>query len=153
MRRLRYVICPKCQNVLKTVDKNGIHIEQCEGCRGIFLDRGELEQIVGAENAYYAQAAPPPYAGGAPMPPPGYQGAPAPGGHYGRPDSPRPYGGGYKDSPKPYRGGRGGYKDSPKPYRGGHGGYGDSPRPYGGGHGGHGGHPRRKRSFLENLFD
>jgi hypothetical protein len=149
------VICPKCQNVMKTVDKNGIHIEQCEGCRGIFLDRGELEQVVGAENAYYAQAAPPPYVGGAPMPPPGYQGAPRPGGHYGRPDSPRPYGGGHR--------GHDGYADSPRAYRGGHA---DSPRPYGGGHGGYGGHGshggygshgghggRRKRGFLENLFD
>lgn len=147
------MICPKCQNVMKTVDKSGIHIEQCEGCRGIFLDRGELEQVVGAENAYYAQAAPPPYAGDAPMPlaPPGYQGGPRQGGHRGRPDSPRPYGGGHG-------GGRGGYADSPRAYRGGHA---DSPRPYGGGqHGGYGGHGgygshggRRKRSFLENLFD
>lgn len=137
---------------MKTVDKSGIHIEQCEGCRGIFLDRGELEQVVGAENAYYAQAAPPPYAGGAPMPPPGYQGAPRPGGHYGKPDSPRPYGGGhggrpaYADSPRGYRGG---HADSPRPYGGGHGGYGNH-----GGYGGHGSHGgRRKRGFLENLFD
>ncbi|WP_406640311.1 zf-TFIIB domain-containing protein [Amycolatopsis sp. WGS_07] len=125
------MICPKCQNMMRTVDKSGVHIEQCDGCRGIFLDRGELEQIAGAESAFYRQQ-PPPY------------GAP-----HGRPDSPRPYQGGYSDSPRPYRGGHG---DSPRPYRGGHadsprpyrGGYGDSPRPYGG---------RRKRSFLENLFD
>jgi Zn-finger nucleic acid-binding protein len=37
---------------MRTVDKNGVHIDQCEGCRGIFLDRGELEQIAGAESAY-----------------------------------------------------------------------------------------------------
>ncbi|PRX45497.1 hypothetical protein B0I33_109160 [Prauserella shujinwangii] len=126
------MICPKCQNVLKTVDKNGIHIEQCEGCRGVFLDRGELEQIVNAEKAFYAQAAPsapPPYRSDAPPPPPGYQGAPPPAPHYP--------GGHYKDSPRPYRGGHGGY-----------GGYQDSPRPYGHGHKGH-----RKRSFLEGLFD
>ncbi|MFD9893957.1 zf-TFIIB domain-containing protein [Amycolatopsis sp. NPDC059027] len=131
MRRLPYVICPKCQNQMRTVDKNGIHIDQCDGCRGIFLDRGELEAIVGAENTYYNQAPPP------------YQGGPPPTAHYGRPDSPKPYRGGYGDSPKPYRGR---YGDSPKPYR--HGGYSDSPRPYG-----HGGHGHRKRSFLENLFD
>ncbi|WP_312868971.1 TFIIB-type zinc ribbon-containing protein [Amycolatopsis pithecellobii] len=79
------MICPKCQNVLRTVDKNGVHIEQCNGCRGIFLDHGELEQIIGAENAYYGS--PPPYAG------PGHR------------DSPRPYRGGYADSPRPYHGG------------------------------------------------
>lgn len=112
---------------MRTVDKNGIRIEQCEACRGIFLDHGELEQIVGAESSYYGQQP-----------------------RYGRPDSPRPYSdsprpyrGGYSDSPGPY--GRGGYGDSPRPYggHGGHRGYADSPRPHG----------HRKRSFLENLFD
>lgn len=93
------VICPKCQNVMRTVDKNGVPIEQCEGCRGIFLDRGELERIAGAERAYYG--APSPYVES----------------HGGRPyrDSPAPYRGGYADSPRPYRGG---YGDSPRPYRG-----------------------------------
>ncbi|TNC28521.1 TFIIB-type zinc ribbon-containing protein [Amycolatopsis alkalitolerans] len=90
------MICPKCQNVMRTVDKNGVHIEQCEGCRGIFLDRGELEQIAGAESTYYGS--PPRYAG-----PDGYG------------DSPRPYRRDYRDSPRQYQGG---YGDSPRPYRG-----------------------------------
>ncbi len=98
---------------MRTVDKNGVHIEQCEGCRGIFLDRGELEAIAGAESSFYGHQ-PPPYQGG-----------------HGRPDSPRPYRGGYPDSPKAYRGG---YGDSPRPHRG----YSDSPRPYG-----HSGHRKR----------
>jgi len=125
------VICPKCQNTMRTVDRQGIHIDQCDGCRGIFLDRGELESILNAEKQYSAAAAPPPYqGGGAPPPPqPGYRG-------------------GYGDSPKGYRGG--GYGDSPKGYRGG--GYGDSPRGYGG-HGGHHGGHRRRKSFIEQLFD
>ena len=101
--RVGCVICPKCQNVMHTVDRLGVHIEQCEGCRGIFLDRGELEQIAGAEQRHYA-AAPPPY-----------QPERAGGGHYR--DSPPPYVGGYRDSPPPHRGG---YRDSPPPY--GHGG-------------------------------
>lgn len=109
---------------MRTVDKNGVHIDQCDGCRGIFLDRGELEAIAGAESSFYGRQ-PPPYGGAAP--------------HYGHGDSPRPHRGGYPDSPKGYRGG--GYGDSPRPHRG----YSDSPRPYGQGH--------RKRGFLENLFD
>ncbi|MCA1655727.1 MAG: zf-TFIIB domain-containing protein [Pseudonocardiaceae bacterium] len=121
------VICPKCQNTMRTVDRQGIHIDQCEGCRGIFLDRGELESIMNAEQQYAAAAAPPPYQGDA-----GYRGAPPP--PPGR----------YADSPRGY--GRGGYADSPKGY--GHGGYSDSPRGY---HGGHG--HRRRKSFLEGLFD
>lgn len=117
---------------MKTVNKDGVHIDQCEGCGGIFLDRGELEQIASAESAFYAQAAPPPYRPASP-PAAGYQQAP--------PMPPV----GYRDSPRPYRGGHG---DSPRPHRGG--GYRDSPRPYGHGHG-HG--RRRKGSFLEGLFD
>jgi hypothetical protein len=124
------VICPKCQNLMRTVDKNGVHIDQCEGCKGVFLDRGELEQIAAAETAYYS-AGPPPYSpdgpGAAPPPPmPPRQ----PYQHY--PDSPRPYRGGYPDSPRPYRGG---YPDSPRPY------------------GGYGYRRKKRRSFLEELFD
>lgn len=110
---------------MRTVDRGGVHLEQCDGCRGIFLDRGELEQIVGAEQRHYAQPAQA-YRADSPAP---FRG----GGH-----------GGYADSPRPHRG----YQDSPRPYGGGHGGYSDSPRPYG-----HGGHKKRKRGFLEELFD
>lgn len=94
------MICPKCQGLLRTVDKQGVRLEQCENCRGIFLDHGELEQILQAEQRYY---------GGVPP----YQ-APG-GGHRGHhPDSPGPY----RDSPRPYRGEhRGHYADSPRPYR------------------------------------
>ena len=102
-----------------TFDRRGIHIDQCENCRGIFLDRGELEQIVNAEQQHYG-------------------GVSAYGGQYS--DSPGPYQG-RRDSPPPFRGGS--HRDSPPPY-GGH--HRDSPPPYGGGR-------RRKRSFLEDLFD
>ncbi|GAA5104490.1 zf-TFIIB domain-containing protein [Haloechinothrix salitolerans] len=129
---------------MRTVDKDGVHIEQCEGCGGIFLDRGEMEQIARAEAAFYgaaggAGAAPPPYNPTGPgQPPPPRQ-------HMPPPVTQTP-GYGYSDSPKPYKGG---YKDSPKPYRGG---YRDSPKPYGHGHGQYG-HRKRKGNFLENLFD
>lgn len=140
MRNLCAVICPKCQNMMKTVDKGGVHLEQCESCRGIFLDHGELEQIVNAESAYYQQA-PPPYQGGGAAPPPPVA-PPPPAAHRAPPPPAPPAQYGYADSP---RGFRGGYGDSPRGYRGG---YGDSPKPYG-----HGGHRKRKRSFLEDLFD
>ncbi|MBB4911784.1 Zn-finger nucleic acid-binding protein [Actinophytocola algeriensis] len=93
---------------MRTVDRQGIHIDQCDSCRGIFLDRGELEAILNAERQYSAQAAPPPYQGGPPQP---YQGGPPPGRYS---DSPR----GYSDSPRGYRGG---YADSPRGHHGGHG--------------------------------
>lgn len=59
--------CPKCHGVMRTYNRNGVHIEQCENCRGIFLDYGELEAI-GRLESQWAQQAPPPaaYGGHAP---------------------------------------------------------------------------------------
>lgn len=57
--------CPKCHGVMRTYDRNGVHIEQCERCRGIFLDYGEMEALTRLE-AQWGQAPPPP--------PPGYGG-------------------------------------------------------------------------------
>jgi Zn-finger nucleic acid-binding protein len=37
---------------MHTYERNGVQIEQCRQCRGIFLDRGELEQLIGAESAF-----------------------------------------------------------------------------------------------------
>jgi uncharacterized protein len=44
--------CPKCQAPMRTHERNGVTIEQCTGCHGIFLDRGELEQLLGAESSF-----------------------------------------------------------------------------------------------------
>ncbi|HEY6740691.1 MAG TPA: zf-TFIIB domain-containing protein [Actinopolymorphaceae bacterium] len=89
------LVCPKCHGVMRQYDRAGVMIDQCTECRGIFLDRGELERLIDAETRWH---------GGRGSPPPahseyryGYQ-----------------HGGGYPS---------GGY-----------------PR-------------RRKRSFLEDLFD
>ena len=38
---------------MSSYERNGVAIDQCTGCRGIFLDRGELERLVDAEGAYY----------------------------------------------------------------------------------------------------
>jgi Zn-finger nucleic acid-binding protein len=93
-----WVICPKCQGRMHTVERRGVHIEQCQGCRGIFLDRGELEQIAHAEQGFYGASAP-------------YRDSPPPFGG-------RQHGGHHNDSPPPYgapqHGGR--YSDSPPPY-------------------------------------
>ncbi|SNS28926.1 hypothetical protein SAMN05216276_100723 [Streptosporangium subroseum] len=73
--------CPKCRGAMRTYERNGVHIDQCESCRGIFLDYGELETLTRMEGQWSQQhqAAPPP--------PPPMHGAPAWGapqhGHYG----------------------------------------------------------------------
>jgi Zn-finger nucleic acid-binding protein len=72
---------------MQTYNRNGVQIEQCGNCRGIFLDFGELEALTRLEGTW-SQPAPPPQAYPAP---PGYGQPAAPvwgaphheGGHYG----------------------------------------------------------------------
>lgn len=51
--------CPKCQGPMRSYERNGITIDQCIECRGIYLDRGELEHLISLEAA---QSAPRPAA-------------------------------------------------------------------------------------------
>lgn len=75
--------CPKCRAPMHTYNRNGIQIEQCSGCRGIFLDYGELESLTRLE-AQWSQSAPPPAAPQAyPAAPQPAWGAPHGGHHYG----------------------------------------------------------------------
>ena len=45
--------CPKCHGTMRTYERNGVHVDQCTECRGIFLDRGELDRLIDAENAWH----------------------------------------------------------------------------------------------------
>ena len=47
------LVCPKCQSPMQSYERSGMVVDQCTGCRGVFLDRGELERLVDAESAYY----------------------------------------------------------------------------------------------------
>ena len=81
--------CPKCHAPMHTYNRNGVQIEQCSNCRGIFLDYGELEALTRVESQWTQPAPPPPAA------PQAYPAAPVPaapawgaqhgghGGHYG----------------------------------------------------------------------
>ena len=94
--------CPVDGTALVMSERSGIEIDYCPTCRGVWLDRGELDKII-ERNAQQAPAAAPP-------PPP--QGSPW---------------GGAAASPSQ------GY------------GYGADQRHYG--------QRKRKKSFLEELFD
>lgn len=61
------LVCPKCGGTMRTYERNRIQLEQCDVCRGIFLDFGELEALTQLEGQL---AAPPPAA----YPPSGYPG-------------------------------------------------------------------------------
>ncbi|WP_214103024.1 TFIIB-type zinc ribbon-containing protein [Acrocarpospora catenulata] len=70
--------CPKCRGNMRTFDRNGVHIEQCDNCRGIFLDYGELETLSRMENQWNQQHYAPP-----PAPGPAWGGGHHGGHHYG----------------------------------------------------------------------
>ena len=57
--KLYYIIqgmsmkCPVCKDVtLLMSEKRGVEIDYCPECRGIWLDRGELEKLIEKEEAY-----------------------------------------------------------------------------------------------------
>jgi Zn-finger nucleic acid-binding protein len=54
------IICPKCGGSMRSYERNGVTIEQCADCRGVFLDRGELDRMIDAESSRYEQPSPPP---------------------------------------------------------------------------------------------
>ena len=51
------MLCPVCKTVpLTMADRSGIEIDYCPQCRGVWLDRGELDKII--DRAGPTQAAP-----------------------------------------------------------------------------------------------
>lgn len=70
-RRLR---CPSCDGRMREVERRGVHVDVCGECRGVFLDRGELDKLMDAVEDYnMSQIA---------------AVAQAQGGHYQAPDAP-----------------------------------------------------------------
>ena len=40
------MFCPTCQTGLSMSDRSGVEIDFCPSCRGVWLDRGELDKII-----------------------------------------------------------------------------------------------------------
>jgi Zn-finger nucleic acid-binding protein len=129
--------CPKCHGDMRTYERSGVTVDQCTECRGIFLDRGELEKLFEAEaNWNRQQAAAPPAAASQPPPPPG--------GGYVPPPPPPAHGPSHQPGyAQPS------HMPPPPPV------HGYPPQPVYGGQYGYHGHYRHKRhkSFLNELFD
>lgn len=118
------LLCPVCRVDLVMSERQGIEIDYCPKCRGVWLDRGELDKII--ERAATAEAA-----SGAPVPP------------QAPPQSPQP-------QPSPWLTPQPQYQPPPAPYSGGSGHDGGH---HGSGHGGgHHGGDRGHNSFLGKLF-
>ena len=45
--------CPACSNELKMSERQGVEIDYCPSCRGVWLDRGELDKIIERSAAAY----------------------------------------------------------------------------------------------------
>lgn len=64
------MLCPLCKVELKMADRQGIEIDYCPQCRGVWLDRGELDKLI--ERSTVAPTAPPPTQPQRPAPQPGH---------------------------------------------------------------------------------
>lgn len=40
------MLCPICKTGLSMSDRSGVEIDFCPSCRGVWLDRGELDKII-----------------------------------------------------------------------------------------------------------
>lgn len=38
--------CPSCVKPLQMTERQGVEIDYCPSCRGVWLDRGELDKII-----------------------------------------------------------------------------------------------------------
>jgi Zn-finger nucleic acid-binding protein len=38
--------CPNCEETLVMTERQGVEIDYCPKCRGVWLDRGELDKII-----------------------------------------------------------------------------------------------------------
>ena len=40
------LMCPNCNSSMQNVNRSGVDIDMCPSCRGVWLDRGELEKLL-----------------------------------------------------------------------------------------------------------
>lgn len=38
--------CPNCNEILVMTERQGVEIDYCPACRGVWLDKGELDKII-----------------------------------------------------------------------------------------------------------
>ncbi|MFN3879473.1 MAG: zf-TFIIB domain-containing protein [Brevundimonas sp.] len=120
------LMCPNDNAAMQTLERNGVQFDMCPDCRGVWLDRGELEKLMAAAVEEGRASAPPPapQAYAPPVQPQPHMQAP-----------PQPWGGA---APQPYRDDRG-YKSDK--YRDGR--HGDDDYRY----------KKKKRDSIFDIFD
>ena len=54
------LMCPNDNAQMQTLDRNGVQFDMCPTCRGVWLDRGELEKLMEGAAATAVASAPAP---------------------------------------------------------------------------------------------
>lgn len=49
-KELHYMCCPKCGGDLAVIEFKKIEVDKCTSCGGVWLDPGELEQVIQQED-------------------------------------------------------------------------------------------------------
>ncbi|MGL4236861.1 zf-TFIIB domain-containing protein [Tabrizicola sp.] len=119
--------CPVDNETLVMADRGGVEIDYCPKCRGVWLDRGELDKIIERAAAEAPEPAASPQAPPRQAPP--RQAAPGQAAPIYQPEPQRPAPHGYAPEPRRYD-----YDDDDDDY---HRGY----------------KKRRKKSLLGEIFD
>ncbi|MGC4034024.1 MAG: zf-TFIIB domain-containing protein [Tepidisphaeraceae bacterium] len=44
--------CPRCNVALSVTQRQGVEIDVCPDCRGVWLDRGELDKIIARADSF-----------------------------------------------------------------------------------------------------
>jgi len=52
------LMCPNDSSAMQTMERSGVQFDMCPSCRGVWLDRGELEKLMEAATADGRAAAP-----------------------------------------------------------------------------------------------
>src|SRR5690606_13614717 len=45
------LMCPNDNTAMQTLDRSGVQFDMCPSCRGVWLDRGELEKLMESATA------------------------------------------------------------------------------------------------------
>jgi hypothetical protein len=51
LKELHFMHCPKCGQDLVTISMHGVQVDQCGGCGGMFLDAGELDELIQSDDS------------------------------------------------------------------------------------------------------
>ena len=54
LKKTKIMICPRCNSTLNASVVNGIEIDNCPTCKGVWLDTGELEKMIEKSKSFHS---------------------------------------------------------------------------------------------------